>query len=179
MWTFLTLWPHDFSQPKLELCWPPKPPLEYVGIVQSLRCVWLFATPWTAACQVSLPFTISQSLLKLMSIESVMPSNHLILFCPLLLRPSIFPSIRVFSNESALCIRQPKYWSFSVSPSNEYSGLIFQGWFPLGLIGLISLTSKGHSRVFSGTTVWKHQFFGTWPSLWSNSHIHTWLLEKP
>ena len=83
-------------------------------------------TPWTAACQASTSFTISQSLLKLMSIESVMPSNHLILCHPLLLLPSIFPSIRVFSNELALCIRWPKYWSFSfrTSPSNEYSGLI-------------------------------------------------------
>ena len=82
--------------------------------------------PWTEACQASLPFTISQSLLKLMSIELVMPSNHLILCCPLLLLPSIFPSIRVFSNESVLCIRWPKYWSFSfsISPSNKYSGLI-------------------------------------------------------
>ena len=81
-------------------------------------------TPWTATRQVSLSFTISQSLLKLMSIESVMPSNHLILCCPLLLPPSIFPSIRVLSNESACHIRWPKYWSFSISPSNEYSGLI-------------------------------------------------------
>ena len=93
-------------------------------VVQSLSCVWLFATPWTAARQVSLSFTNSQSLLKLMSFELVMPSNHLILCCPLLLLPSILPSIRVFSNQSALCNRWPKYWSFSISPSNEYSGLI-------------------------------------------------------
>ena len=94
--------------------------------VQSLSCVQLFATPWTAACQASLSITSSQSLLKLMSIESVMPSNHLILCRPLLLSPSIFPSIRIFSNESVLCIRWPQYWSFSfsISPSNEYSGLI-------------------------------------------------------
>ena len=84
-------------------------------------------TPWTAACQASLSITNSRSLLKLMPIESVMPSNHCILCCPLLLRPSIFPSIRVFSNESVLCIRWPKYWSFhfSISPSNEYLGLIY------------------------------------------------------
>ena len=90
--------------------------------VQSLSRVWLFATPWTAACQASLSITNSQSLPKSMSIESVMPSNHLILCCPLLLLPSIFPSIRVFSNESALCIRWPNYWSFSfnISPSNEH-----------------------------------------------------------
>ena len=104
-------------------------------VVQSLNCVWLFATPWTAAHQGSLSFTISQSLLKLMSTESVMPSNHLILCRPLLLLPSIFSSIRVFSNESALHIRWPKYWSFSfsISPSNEYSGLIsFRiDWFDL------------------------------------------------
>ena len=89
-------------------------------------CVQFYATPWTAACQASLSFTISWSLLKLMSIELVMPSNYLILCCPLLFLPSIFPSIRVFSNESVLHIRWPKYWSFSfsISPSNEYSGLI-------------------------------------------------------
>ena len=94
--------------------------------VQSLSHVRLFVTPWTATHQDSLSITNSQSLLKLMSIKSVMPSNHLILCCPLLLLPSIFPSIRVFSNESVLCIRWPKYWSFSftISPSNEYSGMI-------------------------------------------------------
>ena len=94
--------------------------------VQSLRCVWLFATPWTAAHQASLSITSSQSLLKLMSIVLVMPSNHLIPCHPLLFLPSIFPSIRVFSSESVLCIRWPKYWSFSfsISPSNEHPGLI-------------------------------------------------------
>ena len=94
--------------------------------VQLLSCVRLFATPWTTVCQASLSITNSQSLLKLMSIESVMPSNHLILFHPLLLPPSIFPSFRVFSKESVLCTMWPKYWnfSFSISPSNEYSGLI-------------------------------------------------------
>ena len=95
-------------------------------VVQSLSHVQLFAMPWTAACQASLFFTISQSLLKLMSIELVMPSNYLILCHPLLLLPSILPSIRVFYSESALCISWPKYWSssFSISPSSEYSGLI-------------------------------------------------------
>ena len=94
--------------------------------VQSLSCVWLFVTPWTDACQASLSSTNSQSLLKPMSIELVMPSSHLILCYPLLLLPSFFPSIRVFPKESVLCIRWPKYWSFScsISPSNEYSGLI-------------------------------------------------------
>ena len=92
--------------------------------VQSLSPVQLFATPWTAAHQASLSFTISLNLLKLMSIELLMPSSHLVLCCPLLFLPSIFPNIRVFSNESPLRIRWPKYWSFSISPSNEYSGLI-------------------------------------------------------
>ena len=97
-----------------------------VTSVQLLRHIQLFATPWTAACQTSLSITNSQSLLKLMSIESMMPSNHLILCHPLLLLSSIFPSIRVFSNESVLCIRWPKYWNFrfNISPSNEHSGLI-------------------------------------------------------
>ena len=100
--------------------------LDFVVIVHSLRCVRLFATPRPAARQVSLSFTISWSLLKLMSIESVMPSKHLILCCPLLVMPSIFPSIRVFSSESALGIKWSKYWSFSfnISPSNEHPGLI-------------------------------------------------------
>ena len=106
-----------------------------VVIVQLLSCVRLFATPWTAAHQAPLSFTISQSLLKLMSIESVMPSNYFILCCPLLLLPSIFPSIKVFSSESTLCIRWSKYWSFSfsISPSSEYSGLISLriDWFDL------------------------------------------------
>ena len=96
-------------------------------VVQLLSCVQLFVTPWSAACQASLSFTISWSSLKLMSSESVMPFNHLILCYLLLLLPSMFPSISVFSNESALCIRWPKYWSFSISPSSEYSGLI--DWF--------------------------------------------------
>ena len=101
--------------------------------VQLLGRVQIFATLWTATCQASPSVTISQSLLKLMSIESVMPSNHLILCLPLLLLPSIFPSSRVFSNELALCSRWPKYWHFSISPSNDYSGLIsFRiNWFDL------------------------------------------------
>ena len=139
-------------------------------VVQLLGRVRLLVTMWAAACQASLSFTISWSLLKLMSIESLMLSNHLILCRPLLLLPSIFPSIRVFSSESVLHVRRPKYWSlsFSISPSNEYSGLI-----SLELTGLISSQSKGLSRFFSNTTVRKHQFFGTQPSLWPNSHIHT------
>ena len=131
--------------------------------------------PMDCSMQASLSFTITQSLLKLMSIELVMPSIHLILCRPLLLLPPIFPSIRVFSSVSALHIRWPKDWSFSfsISLSNEYSGFI-------SFInpGLISLQSKGLSRVFSNTTVQKHQFFYAQLSLWSNSHIHTWLLGK-
>ena len=145
-------------------------------LVQLLSHVRLFATPWTATCQASLSITNSQSLLRLMSIELVKPSNHLILCYLLLLPTSNCPSIRVFSNESVLHIRWPKYWSFSfnISPSNEYSD-----WFPLGWTGWISLQSKGLARVFSNTTVQKHQFFSAQLSLYSNSHIHTWLLEKP
>ena len=143
-----------------------------VSLVQSLSRVRLFATPCTAAGQASLSITNSQSLLKPMSIESVMPSSHLILCRPLLLLPPIPPSIRVFSNESTLLMRWPKYWSFSfnISPSNEHPGLIS---FRMGL------QSKGLSRVFSNTIVQKHQFFGTQLSSQSSSHIHTWPLEKP
>ena len=144
--------------------------------VQLLSRVWLFAIPWTAVRQASLSIANSRNLLKLTSIESVTPSNHFILFHPRRLLPSIFPSIRVFSNESVLPIRWPKYWSFSfsISPYNEYSGLIsFRiDWFDL-------LAVRGLSRVFSNTTVQKHKFFSAQLSLWSNSHIHTWLLEKP
>ena len=128
-----------------------------VAVVHSLSHAQLFVTLWTAAVPASLSSTISQSLLKYMSTEPVMLLNHLILCRPLLLLPSIFSSIRVFSNESALRIRWPNYWSFSfnISPSSEYSGLISfrTDW-------LISLQSKGLSRVFSNTTVQKHQFLG-------------------
>ena len=119
-------------------------------VIQSLSCVQLFETPWTAALQVSLSITISWSLLKLMSIGSVMLSTHLILCCLLLLLPSIFPSISVFSNELSLCISWPKDWSFifSIRPSNKYSRFI-----SLGLTSLFSLQSKGLSRVFSSTTI--------------------------
>ena len=120
----------------------------------------LIAIPLTVAHQASLSITNSQSLLKLMSIESVMPSNHLSLCHPLLLPPSIFPIIRDFANKSVLPIRWPKYWSFSISPSNEYSGLI-----SFRIDCLISLQSRGLSRVFSYTTVQKHQFSGAQLSL--------------
>ena len=145
-------------------------------MLNHFSCVWLFETPWTAAPQASLSFTISQSLLKLTSIEPVMPSNHLILCRSLILLPSIFPSIRVF----------PMSWLFeSCGPSigASASASVFpmniQSWFPLGLTGMISLLPKGLSRVFSSTTVQKHRFFCTKLSLWPNSHIRTWLLEKP
>ena len=112
---------------------------EYAVVVHSLSHVQLFVTPWAAASQASQPFTISRSLLKLMSIALVIPSNHLILCCPLLLLPSIFPRIRVFSNVTAFHIRWPKYWSFSISPSNEYSGLISfrMDWFVLLTVQLL------------------------------------------
>ena len=130
--------------------------------VQSLRHVRLFVTPWTAARQASLSFTISQSLLRLISIESVMPSSHLILCHPLLLLPSIFPSIRVFSKESALRIRWPKYgsFSFSISPSNEYSGLISfrRDWLDL-------LAVQGAFRSLIQHHSLKHQFFSAQLSL--------------
>ena len=130
--------------------------------VQLLSHVWLFVTPGTAAHQASLSITNSRSSLKLMSIESVMPSNHLILCCPLLLLPSIFPSIRVFSNVSVLCIRWPKYWSFSfsISPSNEYSGLISfrMGWLDLLAIqrALKSLLQHHNSKA---SILWPSAFF--------------------
>ena len=128
--------------------------------VHLLSCVQLFVASWTAAHQASLSFTITWSLLKFVSIESVMPSNHLILCHPLLLLPSVFPSIRVFTDESVPCIRWPKYWlkysvSASIIPKNT------QDWSPLEWTGWISLQSKGPSRVISSTTVQKHQFFGS------------------
>ena len=139
--------------------------------VQLLSHVQLFATPWTAARQASLFITNSQSLLKLMSIESVMPSNHLILCCPLLLPRSIFPSIRVFSNGSTFLMRWPKHcsFSFSISPSNEHSGLIS---FRMDWLYLLAVQGT-LSRVFTNTIVQKHQFFGAQLSLQSNSHIDT------
>ena len=128
-----------------------------------------YLTPWTAAHQPSLSITNSQCLLKLISIELGMPSNCLI-SRPLLFLPSIFPSIKIFSSEAVFHIRWPKYWSFSfsISPSNDT-----QDRSPLGWTGWIYLLSKGFSRVFSNTTVQKHQFFCAQLSLWSNSHIHT------
>ena len=144
--------------------------------VQSLSHVQLFAIPWTAAHQGSLSITNSWSLLQLMSIQSVMSCNQLILCHPFLLLPSIFPRIRVFSNESVLHFRWPKYrsFSFSISPSNEYSGLIS---FRIDWFDLLAVQGTLKSRLQH--YIQKDQLFGAQPSLWSNSHIHTWLLEKP
>ena len=133
----------------------------YISSVQPLSCVWLFVTPWTAARQASLSF-ISQNLLKLMSIESVMPSNHLILCHPLLLPPSVFPSIRLFSSESVLHIRWPKDWSFSfsISPSNEYSGLTAfrTNWFDLlALQGTLKSLLQHYSS--KASILWCSAFF--------------------
>ena len=141
--------------------------VQFSSVAQS--CMTL-CNPWTAACQASLSITNTQSLLKLMSIESAMPSNHLILCHPLLLPPSVFPSIRVFSNETVLCIRWPKYLSlsFSISLSNEYSRLIS---FRMDWLDLLSV--QGTLKSFLHITVQKHQFFGAQPSSQSNSHIHT------
>ena len=144
--------------------------------VQSLSRVRLFATPWITARQASLSITNSWSSLRLTSIESVMPSSHLILCRPLLLLPPISPSIRVLANESSLHMRWPKYWSFSFSiiPSKEIPGLIS---FRMDWLDLLAVQRL--SRVFSNTIVQKHQFFSAQHSSQSNVHIHTWPLEKP
>ena len=144
--------------------------------VHLLSRVRLFVTPWIAAHQASLSITNSQSLPKLMSIELVMPSSHLILCRPLLLLPPIPPSIRLFPRSQLFA------WggqSTGVSALPSFLPKDTQGWSPLDWTGWISFQSKELSRVFSNTTVQKHQFFGAQLSLWSNSHIHTWLLEKP
>ena len=130
--------------------------------------LWLFVTPRTVAHQAPRSSIISQSLIKFMSIELVMLSNHVILCHLLLLLPSIFLNIRGFSNESAFPIRWPKYQSSSISPSNEYPGLIYSR-----ISFRIPLQFKGISRFFSSISIWKHQFFDAQPALWSNSHIHT------
>ena len=150
--------------------------MRWVVVVQSLSHVWLFVITWTAVCHAVFSFTLPWSLLKLMFIESMMPSNHLIVCCPLLLLPSIFPSIRVFSNILALSIMWPKYWgfSFSTSPSNEYSGLIsFRiDWFDFFVVqGTLKSLLQNYSV--------KAPIFQCPSFLWSNSHICTLLLEKP
>ena len=150
--------------------------IQWFSSVQSLSRVQLFVTPWITARQASLSITNSQSSLKLMSMESVMPSNHLILCPPLLLLPSIPPSIRVFSNESVLRMRWPKYWrfSFSISPSNEHPGLIS---FRMDSLDLLAVQGTLKSLLWhhsSKASILQHSAF-----FMVNSHIHTWLLEKP
>ena len=145
-------------------------------IVQSLSCVRLFRTPWTATCQASLSFTISWNLLRFMLIELVTPSNKVILCCPFSSCPQSFWAVESFLLSwlfTSCGLSIGALASASVLPMNIH------GWSPFGLTGLISLQSTRLSRVFSNTTVWRHQFFGSQPSLWSNSPIHTWLLEKP
>ena len=145
--------------------------------VQSLSCVQIFAAPWTAARQASQSITKSQSLLKLMSTESEMPSNHLILCHPLLLPPSIVPSIRVFSNESILHIRWPKYWNFnfSISPLTEYSGLISSGLIVWSDWLFVQETLKSLLQHHSS----KASLLQRWAFFIVQLSIHTWLLEKP
>ena len=148
--------------------------------VQSLSHVWLFVTPWTTVRQASMTITNSQSLLKHKSIESVMPSNHLILCHPILLLPSILPASGVFfffSPMSQFFISGGQ--NIRVSASASVLPMNIQDWFPLRLTDWISLQSKGLSRVFSSTTVQNHQYFSVQLSLWSNFYIHTWPLEKP
>jgi len=147
----------------------------YLFVVKSLSHVQLFTTPWTAARQAAMSITISQNLFRLRSIESVVPSNYLILCCPLLLLLSI-SSIRVLPLSQLLASGGQ---STGTSASASVLPVNIQGSFPLGLTGLTSLLSKGFSRIFSSTTIQKHQFFGAQPSLWSDSYIHTRLLEKP
>ena len=148
--------------------------MDVVFVVQLLSHVQLFATPWAAARQASLSFTIFQSLLRFTSIELVKLSNHLILCRPLLHLLQSFPALGSL----------PTSWLFasggqSIGVSASVLPMNIQGWSPLGLTGLISLLSRRLSRVFSSITVQKHHFFGIQPSIWSNSHIHTWVLEKP
>ena len=159
-------------------------------VVQSPSHVRLFVTPWTAACQVFVSLTISQSLPKFMSIELVMPSNHLILCLPLLILPLIFPSIRVFSNELAVCIRWPKYWSFSfsISPSNEYSGMIFFriNWFDLLAVLCIVYTKNDfqvcsyyqHLRAMTDCSVWRVLKFFWWQFIFGNCTVLPYPLDS-
>ena len=148
--------------------------MKQVAVVQSLSCFRLFGTPWTTALQASRAFMVSWSLLKLMFTESVMPSNHLILCCPFSSCLWSFPASGSFLMSWLLALGDQ-----SIGASASVLLINIQGWFLLGLTGLICLLSKGLLRVFSSNTVWKHQFFGIQPSLWSNSHIYTCLLGKP
>ena len=161
---------------------PNKKQLKWFNIFLLCCCyslhshVQLFVTPWTEACQASLSFTISENFLKLLSIESVMPSNHSSFVVPFssclqsFWRSGSFPMSQLFASNGQ---------NIGASVSASVLLMNIQDWFPLGLTSLILLLSKGLSRVFSNTAVQKHQLFGTQPSLWSNSHICKWLLEKP
>ena len=146
--------------------------LKIVAVVQSLTCVQLLATPWNTACQASLFYLLC--LLRFMSLESVIPSNHLILCHPFFSCPQSFPTPGSFPVSQFFASGGQ-----SIGASAPVLPMNIQDWFPLGLTGLISFLSLGLSRVFSRTTVQNHQFFAAWPSLWSNCHIHTWLLGKP
>ena len=163
--------PRDYPNKKVR---KRKTDFHQFSSVQSLSHVWLFATPWTVAWQASLSITNSRSLIKLMSIELVMPSNHLILCCSLL-PPSIFSNIRIFFNESVLGIRWPKYWEFQLQ--HQSFQWIFRTDFLLDW--LVGSPCSPRDSVFSNITVQKHQFLGTQLSLRFNSVINTWLLEKP
>ena len=150
--------------------------IEEFSSVQSLSHVWLFATPWIPAHQASLSITNSQSSLKLMSIELVMPSSHLILCCPLFFLPQFLTASESFPMSQLFA------WGGQITEVSALASFLpkkSQGWSPSESTGWISLQSKGLSRVFSNTTLQKHQIFGAQPSSQSNSHIHTWLLEKP
>ena len=148
-------------------------PLSVVVAIKSLSHVWLFMTPWTAVSQVPLSFTISLSLLRFMSIESVMPSNHLVLYHPLLLLPSVFPSIKVFAKELALPIQLPKYWSFSISPPSEYSG-----WISFRIYWLLSHCCTMDSQESSLTPQFENINSLVLSFLCDSTLIGTWLLEK-
>ena len=167
-------WWTDWLRQAHTACTSSQLPLLQFSSVQLLSYVWLFATLWTVGRHGSLFITNTWSLLKFMFIKSVMPFNHLILCCPLLFLPfpasGSFPMSQLFASGGQ---------SIRVSASASVLPMNIQGWFPLGWTGWISLLSKGLSRVFSNTTVQKHQFFCAQLSSWSNSHIHTWLLEKP
>ena len=170
LFIYLDLW--SFIQSSIQISYIFHS-VQFSSVAHRVR---LFATPWITAHQASLSITMSQSSLRLTTIKSVMPSSHLILCCPLLLLPSIPPSIRVFSNDQLFA------WggqSTGVSALASVLPMNIQDWSPSEWTGWISLQSKGLSRVFSNTTVQNHQFFSTQPSSQSNSHIHTWLLEKP
>ena len=175
-WNFLDFFLNIFNMLLVESMDVEPADTEGFSSVQSLSRVQLFATPWTTACQASLSITNSWSPPKPMSIELMMPSNHLILCIPFSSCPQSFPASGSFQMSQLFASGGQ---GIGVSASTSVLPMNTQDWFPLGWTGWISLQSKELSRVFSNTTVQKHQFFGTQLSLWSNSHIHTWPLKKP